>query len=228
MTHRRSPAGRADPAVAGAMEQAIAEATDESSRTGVREEVLEALRRGNEELRPAALAAQRLRVLSAAGGLWDDELEAHSFLGDIYKRTGDTLLSAVHRIRSGEADAAGRAATQRAGVFPDVTAELGQPAAAERSVAYTVLASQTDLIPDQLVNVVAGRARDDIEDAHRTSTRQSRRPRQRGTPQAVHLHALHTSTGAVHPYAGTLRKHMIYPNSYRKPATSRRAAPLRV
>ena len=30
---RRSPAGRPDPAVAGAMEQAIAEATDESSRT---------------------------------------------------------------------------------------------------------------------------------------------------------------------------------------------------
>src|ERR1039458_9432900 len=33
VTQRRSPAGRADPAVAGAMEQAIAEATDESSRT---------------------------------------------------------------------------------------------------------------------------------------------------------------------------------------------------
>ena len=33
VTRRRSPAGRADPAVAEAMEQAIAEATDESSRT---------------------------------------------------------------------------------------------------------------------------------------------------------------------------------------------------
>ena len=33
VTHRRSPAGRVDPAVASAMEQAIAEATDESSRT---------------------------------------------------------------------------------------------------------------------------------------------------------------------------------------------------
>jgi hypothetical protein len=33
VTQRRSPAGRADPAVAAAMEQAIAEATDESSRT---------------------------------------------------------------------------------------------------------------------------------------------------------------------------------------------------
>ena len=32
---------------------------------GAREEVLDALRRGNEELRPAALAAQRLRVLVA-------------------------------------------------------------------------------------------------------------------------------------------------------------------
>jgi hypothetical protein len=105
-------------------------------------------------------------VLSAAGGLWDDELEAHSFLGDIYERTGDTLLSAVHRIRSGEADAAGRVATQSAGVFLDVTAELGRPAAAERSVAYTVLAAQADLIPDELVDVVAGRARKDIENAH--------------------------------------------------------------
>ena len=33
VTRRRSPAGRADPVVAGAMEQAIAEATDDSSRT---------------------------------------------------------------------------------------------------------------------------------------------------------------------------------------------------
>jgi hypothetical protein len=33
VTQRRSPAGRADPAVAGAMEQAIGEATDDSSRT---------------------------------------------------------------------------------------------------------------------------------------------------------------------------------------------------
>ena len=33
VTQRRSPAGRADPAVTGAMEQAIAEATDDSSRT---------------------------------------------------------------------------------------------------------------------------------------------------------------------------------------------------
>ena len=33
MTRRRSPAGRADPAVTEAMEKAIAEATEESSRT---------------------------------------------------------------------------------------------------------------------------------------------------------------------------------------------------
>jgi transposase InsO family protein len=33
VTRRRSPAGRADPVVAGAMEQAIAEATEESSKT---------------------------------------------------------------------------------------------------------------------------------------------------------------------------------------------------
>ena len=33
VTRRRSPAGRADPAVAEAMEQAIGEATDDSTRT---------------------------------------------------------------------------------------------------------------------------------------------------------------------------------------------------
>jgi hypothetical protein len=163
--------GPTDLAEIGDMRQMIKLLSEQPSErivpiAGVREEVLDALRRGNEELRPAALAAQRLRVLSAAGGLWDDELEAHSFLGDIYERTGDTLLSAVHRVRSGEADAAGRVATQRAGVFLDVTGELARPAAAERSVAYTVLAAQADLIPDELVNVVAGRARDDIEDTH--------------------------------------------------------------
>ena len=163
--------GPTDLAEIGDMRQMIRLLSEQPSErvvpiAGVREEVLDALRRGNEELRPAALAAQRLRVLAAAAGLWDDELEAHSFLGDIYERTGDTLLSAVHRIRSGEADAAGRVATQREGVFLDVTAELSLPAAAERSVAYTVLAAQADLIPDELVNMVAGRAREDIENAH--------------------------------------------------------------
>jgi len=163
--------GPTDLAEIGDMRQMIRLLSEQPSGrvvpiAGVREEVLDALRRGNEELRPAALAAQRLRVLAVAGGLWDDEMEAHSFLGDIYERTGDTLLSAVHRIRSGEADAAGRVATQREGVFLDVTAQLSRPAAAERSVAYTVLAALADLIPDELVNMVAGRARDDIEDAH--------------------------------------------------------------
>ena len=163
--------GPTDLAEIGDMRQMIKLLSEQPSErvvpiAGVREEVLDAVRRGNEELRPAALAAQRLRVLSAAGGLWEDELEAHSFLGDIYERTGDMLLSAVHRIRSGEAGAAGRVATQREGVFLDVTPQLSRPAAAERSVACTVLAAQADLIPDELVNVIAGRARDDIEDAH--------------------------------------------------------------
>jgi hypothetical protein len=168
LRHRYGPT---DLAEIGDMRQMIRLLSEQPSErivpiAGIREEVLDGLRRGNEDLRPAALAAQRLRVLSVAGGLWEDELEAHSFLGDIYERTGDTPLSAWHRIRSGEADAAGRVATQREGLFLDVTAELSRPAAAERSVAYTVLAAQADLIPDELVNMVAEQARDDIEDAH--------------------------------------------------------------
>jgi hypothetical protein len=167
--------GPTDLAEIGDMRQMIRLLSEQPSERvvpigGVREAILDALRRGDEQLRPAALAAQRLRVLSAAGGLWDDELEAHSFLGDIYERTGDMLLAAAHRVRSGEADAAGRVATQGAGVFLDVTAELSRPAAAERSVAYTVLTAQADLIPDELVNVVAERARDDIQDAHAGKT----------------------------------------------------------
>jgi hypothetical protein len=137
---------------------------------GVREEVLDALRRGDEELRPAALAAQRMHVLAATGGLWEDELEAHSFLGDIYERSGEPLLAAFHRIRCGDADAAGKVASQTIDAFLDVTAELNRPTAAERSAAYTVLTAQPDLIPDELVNVIAERAMDDIEDARAGKT----------------------------------------------------------
>lgn len=132
---------------------------------GAREEVLDALRSGEKGLRPAALAAQRMRVLGIAGGLWEDELEAHSFLGDIYERSGEPLLSVFHRIRSGEADAAGKIASQTTDAFLDVTTELSRPTAAERSAAYTVLAEQGALIPDEFVNMIAERAIGDIENA---------------------------------------------------------------
>jgi len=50
---------------------------------GIREDVLDDLRRGSADqlLRSAALAAQRMRVLAAAAGLWEDELEAHRVAG---------------------------------------------------------------------------------------------------------------------------------------------------
>jgi transcriptional regulator with XRE-family HTH domain len=162
--------GPADLAEIGDMRQMIKSLSEQPSErivpiAGVREEVLDALRRGDEGLRAAALAAQRMRVLAAAGGLWQDELEAHSFLGDIYARSGEPLLSVFHRIRSGEADAAGKVASQTTDAFLDVTAELNRPTAAERSAAYAVIAAQGALIPDEFVNMIAERARDDIEGA---------------------------------------------------------------
>jgi hypothetical protein len=134
---------------------------------GVREEVLDELRRGGkgEQMRSAALAAQRMRVLAAAAGLWEDELEAHSFLGDIYERSGEPMLAAFHRIRCGEAEAAGKVAGQTTEEFLDVTPELNRPSAVERSAAYSVLAPQADLIPDGLVNVIGDRALADMEAA---------------------------------------------------------------
>jgi transcriptional regulator with XRE-family HTH domain len=170
--------GPADLAEIGDMRQMTKLLSDQPSDrivpiAGVREEVLDALRRGAEGLRTAALAAQRMRVLAVAGGLWEDELEAHGFLGDIYERSGEPLLSVFHRIRAGEADAAGKVASETMDAFLDVTAELNRPTAAERSAAYTVFAAQGGLIPDESVNVIAKRARDDIEDVRAGKITQS-------------------------------------------------------
>ncbi len=75
-----------------------------------------------------------------------------------------------HRIRSGEDEAAGKVASQTIDSLLNVTAQLNRPTVVERSAAYTVLAAQADLIPDEIVNVIAERARDDIEDARAGKT----------------------------------------------------------
>ena len=130
-----------------------------------REEALDDLQRGAEGLRSAALAAQRLRVLAAAGGLWEEELAAHSLLGDIFERSGEPLLAVFHRIRAGEDISSKRTLPQQGQAFLDITAELNRPPAAERASAYSALSAQAELIPNDLVDQIAQRACHDIEDA---------------------------------------------------------------
>ena len=125
-------------------------------------EGLEAMRQGDQGLRTAALAAQRLRILSAAAGLWEEELQAHSLLADIFERSGEPGLAAFHLVRAGEAPSRNVAA--RATVsFIDVTGELLRRAPAERAAAYAVLAAEGNLIPDSLVEFVGSHAAEDLE-----------------------------------------------------------------
>lgn len=130
-----------------------------------REEALDDFRRGEAGLRSAALAAQRLRVLAAAGGLWEDEQGAHSLLGDIFERSGEPLLAAYHRVRAAQEASKTPVVLPAIRAFLDITAQLDRPAPAERSAAYSLLAVQADLIPDNLVDVIAERACDDIAGA---------------------------------------------------------------
>jgi hypothetical protein len=133
---------------------------------GLREEVLDALRGGDNELRTAALAAQRLRVLAAAAGLWEDELLAHGLLADVFVRSGEPLLAEFHRVRQGNPSSAKSLASQAADKFLDITPELERPAPAERSATYAALAAQAELIPDDLVTTIAEHARADIVAVH--------------------------------------------------------------
>lgn len=125
-------------------------------------ECLEAMRRDDRELRSAALAAQRLRVLSAAAGLWEEELRAHNLLSDIFERSGEPALAVIHRVRAGQAQSRNIALRATAG-FVDITPELRRRAPVERAAAYAILAAQGDLIPDSLVELVGSRAADDLE-----------------------------------------------------------------
>ncbi len=125
-------------------------------------ESLEAMRRSDQGLRSAALAAQRLRVLSAAAGLWEEELRAHSLLADIFERSGEPALAAVHHVRAGEAPSLIVGARETAG-FVDVTRELRRRAPAERAAAYSMLAAQGDLIPDSVLEPIGRHAAEDLE-----------------------------------------------------------------
>jgi hypothetical protein len=125
-------------------------------------ECLEAMRRDDQGLRSAALAAQRLRVLSAAAGLWEEELQAHRLLADIFERSGEPALAAFHRVRAGEAPPSDVAARVTAG-FIDVSRELRRHAPAERAAAYAMLAAQGNLIPDSLVDLIGSHAAEDLE-----------------------------------------------------------------
>jgi len=129
---------------------------------GLRAEVLDALRR-RDGLRSAALAAQRLRVLAAAGGLWEDEIEAHSLLGDVFERSDEPHLSVFHRIQAGELDAAKEVAARAEGIFLNVTSQLEQADPNRRAAAYAVIAAQDDLVPDELVDLIGERIASDVE-----------------------------------------------------------------
>jgi len=133
---------------------------------GLREQALQALRGEVGGLRMAALAAQHLRVLAAAAGLWDDELQAHDLLADVFARSGEPLLAEFHYIRSGNPSSAKKLASEAESGFLDVTPELERPAHAERSAAYAAIGAQAELIPDALACLIAEHAVADIEAVH--------------------------------------------------------------
>ena len=127
LRHRYGPI---DPAELDSLRQMIGLLSQQPAdrllpSAGAYEEALGALSHG--KLRAASLAAQRLRVLSACAGLWQDEIEAHGLLGDIFERSGEPVLAAFHRIRAGDATAAQEGAGKAGEAFLDVTAELSLP-----------------------------------------------------------------------------------------------------
>ena len=123
--------------------------------TSARERALAELH--DQKLRPAAIRLQRYLRDSAASASWADEHDARRLLADVLKRSGELQLAARHLILGGTADAAhdlGREASQ----YLDVTGYLDEPAYWVMASALRLTAAQADLVPDDQVAAIAGRA----------------------------------------------------------------------
>ncbi|NIA26120.1 MAG: hypothetical protein GWP04_11210 [Gammaproteobacteria bacterium] len=122
--------------------------------TSPRERVLRYL---HEEKYPAAADAGRryLRECVVAGH-WGSEFEAHTFLGDLFAKTGEPERAARHYVRAG--DQKKLQSLLRNGPYVDVRRELSRSGPWERAAAYRAIAAEADLVPDDHVDEIVAAA----------------------------------------------------------------------
>ncbi|MFG6402501.1 hypothetical protein [Microbacterium sp. P04] len=119
------------------------------------EDAHEALRDDN--VRSAAIAAQRALRDAVAGSDWSGERKARNILASAMQVSDELQRAAVHLARAGESkkiEALGKAFPNR---FIDIVSELEAETYWNVGAAYRLIATQADVVPDERVDEIAAR-----------------------------------------------------------------------
>lgn len=112
----------------------------------------------DDKLRPAAIAAQRALRDAVTLSDWEGERRARRLLADILRASGEHLMAANHLVLVGEVNTIKQLGTDRSTQFLDVTPHLDAKPWWIAGAAYRLITAQADLIPDDVVPVVARHA----------------------------------------------------------------------
>ena len=115
-------------------------------------------RLADDKLRSAAIAAQRALRDAVLLSDWEGERRARRVLADVLTASGEADVAARHLVLAGEAKRAKKLGAERASEFLDVTGYVDAEPYWVAGAAYQLLATQADLVPDSLVNVIADSA----------------------------------------------------------------------
>ena len=119
-------------------------------------------RLADDKLRPAAIAAQRALRDAVTLSDWEGERRARRLLADVLSASGEHLMAANHLVLAGEINALKQLGADQATQFLDVTPHLNAKPWWIVGAAYRLVTAQADLVPDDLVQVIADHALVDL------------------------------------------------------------------
>ncbi|GAA2522924.1 hypothetical protein [Pilimelia columellifera] len=119
------------------------------------ESALDALRA--DQLRSAAIFAQRALRDAVSAGDWEGEREARRVLAAALAKADEPGLAAGHLARAGAVKEIKELGRQFADRFIDVTPELSAPNYWTVGTAFRLIEQQADLVPDDVVEVISER-----------------------------------------------------------------------
>ncbi|KYH43992.1 hypothetical protein AZH51_04395 [Branchiibius sp. NY16-3462-2] len=126
-------------------------------------------RLADDQLRSAAISAQRALRDTATLSDWEGERRARRLLADVLVTSGELLMAANHLVLAGETKALERLGADQATPFLDVTPHLDAKPWWIVGAAYRLITAQADLIPDDMVPAVGDHALSELRSARKNT-----------------------------------------------------------
>ncbi len=122
-------------------------------------------RLADDQLRPAAISAQRALRDAVILSDWEGERQARRLLAEVLCASDEHLTAANHLVLAGDVSALKRLAAEYTTRFLDVTPHLDATPWWIVGAAYRLVAAQADLVPDDLVPFIADHVLADLRAA---------------------------------------------------------------